>query len=367
MLLYELVEAEQSIRFTFGRFNPPHIGHKKLIDAVAKGSNGNYYIFPTHTHDGTKNPLRPKEKVGFMRSMFPQHAKRIVYNQQATNIIRVMKTLQAFKYNKVTMVVGDDRVAGFQQLLNQYNGKEYNFNSINVESAGVRDPDAEGVEGASATKVREAAAENDFKTFKSMIPGSTNLAKAIFQAIRQNLNTITEAQPNKPTVYIDMDGVLADFFTEYAKMAGIKSGDYRQIPRAAIDPTLNKMVGTDFFNRLPKIPTADQLLQIAVNFSGGDYNILSSPLRGDKANSSKWKKVWIARELSIKPKQVIITGRKESYATGNNGIPNILIDDRGANIERWRAAGGFGIKYQADEDSLDVVVKGLKQYAKATA
>ena len=143
MLLYELVEqSSKPIRFTFGRFNPPHIGHKKLIDAVSKGSNGNYYIFPTHTYDSVKNPLMPKEKIGFMRSMFPEHAQRIIYHERATNIIKVMKTLQAFKYNDVTMVVGDDRVAEFKQLLNQYNGKEYNFNSINVESAGVRDPDA---------------------------------------------------------------------------------------------------------------------------------------------------------------------------------------------------------------------------------
>ena len=368
MLLYELVEqSSKPIRFTFGRFNPPHIGHKKLIDAVSKGSNGNYYIFPTHTYDSVKNPLRPKEKIGFMRSMFPEHAKRIPYHERATNIIKVMKTLQAFKYNDVTMVVGDDRVAEFKQLLNQYNGKEYNFNSINVESAGVRDPDAEGVEGASASKVRQAAADNDFRTFKSMVPGSTNLAKAIFQAVRENLKTITEAQQSKPTVYIDMDGVLSDFFTEYAKLAGIKDGDYRKIPSAKIDPTLNKMVGTDFFNRLPKIGTANKLIQLVTKFTGGDYSILSSPLRGDKDNSARWKKVWIARELPTQPKEVLVTGRKESYATQSNGVPNILIDDRGKNIERWKSAGGFGIKYQADENSLDVVVNGLKQYAKATA
>jgi len=174
-------------------------------------------------------------------------------------------------------------------------------------------------------------------------------------------------QQSKPTVYVDMDGVLADFFSEYAKLAGIKSGDYRKIPSASVDPTLNKMVGTDFFNRLPKIRTADKLLQLVTKYTGGEYTILSSPLRGDKDNSSKWKRTWIARELHPQPKETIISGRKESLAVQPNGTPNILIDDRGVNVERWKSRGGFGIKYQADEDSLDVVVNGFKQYSKATA
>jgi 5'(3')-deoxyribonucleotidase len=357
MKLLELVEAEQSIRFTFGRFNPPHIGHKKLLDAVGKG-----YIFPSHTHDSKKNPLMPKEKVGFMRSMFPQYAGNIVYKENATNIIDIMKLLQKNGHKNVTMVVGSDRVDSFDKLLKTYNGKEYRFDTITVESAGVRDPDADGVEGASASKVRQAATNNDFETFKSMIPGGNNLAKAIFQATREGLklNELNEQQ-TKPIVFLDMDGVLADFFTEYAKKAGVKDGNYRKIPRDKINPTLNSMVGTDFFNTLPKIATADRLTEIVVNYTGGDYSILSSPLRGDKDNSARWKKVWLAREMKIQPRNVIITSNKSAYAK-SNGIANILIDDHGSNIQKWNAAGGHGIKYQADEDSLQTVTKGLKAY-----
>ena len=358
MLLLELVEAEQSVRFTFGRFNPPHIGHKKLLDAVGKG-----YIFPSHTYDNKKNPLMPKEKVGFMRSMFPQHAGNIVYKENATNIIDIMKLLQKNGHKNVTMVVGDDRVASFDKLLKSYNGKEYQFNSITVESAGVRDPDADGVEGASASKVRQAAATNDFATFKSMVPGGNNLAKAICQATREGLKVteLAEAEQTKPIVFLDMDGVIADFFSEYAKMAGVEDGNYRKIPRNKINPTLNAMKGTDFFNRLPKIATADQLTKLAVNYTGGDYSILSSPLRGDKDNSGRWKKVWLAREMNIQPSNVIITSNKAAYAK-SNGIANILIDDHGSNIQKWNAAGGHGIKYQADEDSLETVKLGLEAY-----
>lgn len=159
-------------------------------------------------------------------------------------------------------------------------------------------------------------------------------------------------------IYLDMDGVLADFFAEYAKLAGVKSGNYRDIPPAAQDPTLDKMIGTDFFVRLPKFPTADRLVQMVLSYVP-NYSICSSPLRGDHENSGRWKKVWIQKNLSPQPADIVITGQKERWAVNKDGSPNILIDDRGQNIERWRAKGGIGIKYQADENSLDVVAKGL--------
>ena len=159
-------------------------------------------------------------------------------------------------------------------------------------------------------------------------------------------------------IYLDMDGVLADFFAEYAKLAGVTSGRYRDIPPAAQDPTLNKMIGTDFFLRLPKFPTADSLIKLALKYTK-NYGICSSPLRGDHANSEKWKREWIKKNLQPQPNMIFITSTKEKYAVNSDGSPNILIDDRGINIERWRAKGGIGIKYQADEDSLDLVAKGL--------
>jgi len=159
-------------------------------------------------------------------------------------------------------------------------------------------------------------------------------------------------------IYLDMDGVLADFFAEYAKLAGVTSGNYRDIPPAKEDPTLNKMVGTDFFARLPKFSTADSLVQLALSYVPY-YNICSSPLRGDHANSEVHKRAWIKNHLSPQPKDIIITGQKERYAVNPDGSPNILIDDRGTNIVAWRSRGGIGIKYQADEDSLDKVAQGL--------
>jgi hypothetical protein len=160
-------------------------------------------------------------------------------------------------------------------------------------------------------------------------------------------------------IYLDMDGVLADFFAEYAKLAGVTSGNYRDIPPAKADPTLDKMIGTDFFMRLPKFPTADGLVKLVLRYVKS-YGICSSPLRGDFKNSEHWKREWIKKNLNPQPAEIIITGQKERHAVNPDGSPNILIDDRGTNIVAWRACGGIGIKYQADEDSLDVVAKVLR-------
>ena len=157
-------------------------------------------------------------------------------------------------------------------------------------------------------------------------------------------------------IYLDMDGVLANFFAEYAKMAGVN--DYRSIPPASADPTLDKMVGTDFFHKLPKFPTTDSLVKLTLTYVK-NYNICSSPLRNDYANSAKWKLAWIKENLSPQPAEIFITPNKEQHAVNADGSPNILIDDRGVNIVAWRSHGGIGIKYQADEDSLDLVAKGL--------
>jgi len=164
----------------------------------------------------------------------------------------------------------------------------------------------------------------------------------------------------KPEVYLDMDGVIADFFAEYAKLAGIGSGNYRDIPPAKVDPTLNKMVGTDFFFRLPKFPSADALVDMIVKTFGG-YHICSSPLRGDHEGSEKYKTMWIRKNLKTQPKSILITPNKAKYAVQSDGTPNILIDDRGSNISAWEAKGGVGIKYQADEDGLDVVLNGFRR------
>jgi|TARA_R110002074_G_scaffold360452_1_gene533178 5'(3')-deoxyribonucleotidase len=176
---------------------------------------------------------------------------------------------------------------------------------------------------------------------------------------------ISEEEKGKPIVYVDMDGVLADFFSEWAKMAGVKTGNYKDIPREDINKTLDKMIGTDFFAQLPKFSTADKLIQMVIGHFGS-YKILSSPLRNDHENSKKHKIDWIGRKLKIKPEETIISSNKGAYATQADGTPNILIDDLGKNVQNWMNNGGLGIKYQADEDPLSKVQQWLSQFRKGT-
>jgi len=196
------------------------------------------------------------------------------------------------------------------------------------------------------------------KKFSSLYGSYLNAKEKL--AYARKLTKLKEAPEGKPIVYVDLDGVLANFFEEWAKLAGVKSGNYKDIPSAKTDPTLDKMVGTDFFSRLPKFPTTDKLLQMITEMFGG-YTILSAPLRGDHKNSEAHKRKWIQRELAIQPENVIVVGRKDSYATQQDGTPNVLIDDRGKNVQAWSNRGGLGIKYQADEDPISKVQDALTQ------
>ena len=164
-----------SISITFGRFNPPTIGHEKLLDKVAKEaktSGGEYRIYPSRSEDPKKNPLDAGTKIKYMRQAYPDHANAIVDSPDMRTIFDVLSAIDNDGYSSVNIVVGGDRVSEFNSLAQKYNGDLYTFDEIKVVSAGGRDPDAEGVEGMSASKLRKAAAEDDFDTFsKGMSKG----------------------------------------------------------------------------------------------------------------------------------------------------------------------------------------------------
>ena len=164
-----------AISITFGRFNPPTIGHEKLLAKVAreaKVNGGEYRIYPSRSEDPKKNPLDAGSKIKYMRLAYPDHANSIVDNPDMRTIFDVLTALDADGYSSVNIVVGGDRVSEFNSLATKYNGDLYTFDEIKVTSAGGRDPDAEGVEGMSASKMRKAAVEGDFDTFDKGIPES---------------------------------------------------------------------------------------------------------------------------------------------------------------------------------------------------
>ena len=166
-------EADMTV--AFGRFNPPTTGHEKLLNKVKQvAGKGNYEIYPSRSNDPQKNPLDPDTKVGYMQQMFPQHAKHIMNDPNAKTIFDVLKGANKKGARSVNIVVGQDRQKEFENLANKYNKKLYDYDRINVVSAGDRDPDGEGVSAMSASKLRKAASDDDFDTFRTGVPRSMN-------------------------------------------------------------------------------------------------------------------------------------------------------------------------------------------------
>jgi len=159
---------DKHVAITFGRFNPPHAGHGKLLDAVKShaGDSGNYRIYPSRSQDHKKNPLHPEQKIDHMRKMFKHHADAIQNSEQHRNIFDILRDLHDEGHEHVTMVVGDDRVKEFENLTQKYNGKHYNFKSIQIKSAGARAEDSDDpIENLSASKMRKHAQSGDHDSF----------------------------------------------------------------------------------------------------------------------------------------------------------------------------------------------------------
>ena len=181
----------KTIAFTFGRFNPPTVGHEKLIKKVASVRADTFKVFISRSEDAKKNPLSPRNKLDHMKKMFPRYARNIEIN--TTNMILDIATkLHKQGFTEIFMVVGSDRVREFETILNKYNNVRsrhgyYNFENINVLSAGERDPDAEGVSGMSASKMRAAAEKGDLQSFKRGLPSGYGGAEKLFKDVRTGM------------------------------------------------------------------------------------------------------------------------------------------------------------------------------------
>jgi hypothetical protein len=216
-----LVEEERVAYFTFGRMNPPTIGHGKLLDKIAQLAGRNpYKVFLSQSNDLSKNPLSYSDKVKHVRKMFPKHARSVMINKNVRNAMEAAVELYNQGFRKIVMVVGADRIREFDTLLNKYNGKEarhglYNFSSIKVVSAGERDPDAEGIEGMSASKMRSFASENDFTSFAQGLPKnvSNKDARKLFNDVRKGMG-LKEERQFKNHIQLDSISKTREAFVE---------------------------------------------------------------------------------------------------------------------------------------------------------
>ena len=185
-------KTKGTLTLAFGRFNPPHAGHQQLMDiaaASAEEQESDYIIVPSRSNDKKKNPLDADTKISMMRQMFPQHSERIINDTGNRTIFDVLKKAHNDGYANVRIVAGDDRVKEFDKLSQNYNGTLYDFEGLEVISSGERDPDSDGVEGLSSSRMRLAAMEGDFKTFRSGLPEDVPRKQAmiLFDTVRQGM------------------------------------------------------------------------------------------------------------------------------------------------------------------------------------
>jgi len=171
----------------FGRFNPPTIGHEKLLRKVSQTQGDFKHVYLSKSQDSTKNPLTPTQKLSYMRSMFPTH--RSMFRIPSSNmILDIVTDIFNSGYSNINFIAGSDRVQEFKKILNTYNGVKsrhgyYKFKNIKVTSAGERDPDAEGATGMSASKMRKAVAQGDLKSFEKGLPRGFTNAKGLFRDV----------------------------------------------------------------------------------------------------------------------------------------------------------------------------------------
>lgn len=196
----------------FGRFNPPTIGHQKLLDRAAKEATKRGYelrIYPSRSQDAKKNPLTPQMKISYMRQMFPDYAESIIDDKGAKTIFNVLTGANEEGHKNMIIMVGQDRLGEFQGLSHKYNGDLYNYDQLEVVSAGERDPDSDDVTGMSASKLRLAAAEGDFKKFAKGVPDTLgNMEKMeLFNVLRRSMGINEDTEVWEVAPRLDGEGL----------------------------------------------------------------------------------------------------------------------------------------------------------------
>ena len=204
----------------FGRFNPPTIGHQKLLDKAAKEADKRGYelrVYPSRSQDKKKNPLTPDMKISYMRQMFPDYADNIIDDKKSKTIFNVLTGSYDEGHDNVIIMVGADRLGEFQGLAHKYNGELYDFKELEVVSAGDRDPDSDDVTGMSASKLRLAAAEGDFVKFAKGVPNTLgNMEKLeLFNVLRRSMNIQEETEVWEVAPKLDEEGLRDAYLVDH--------------------------------------------------------------------------------------------------------------------------------------------------------
>ena len=244
----------KTVVFTFGRMNPPTIGHEKLVNkvkAIAKKHGGEPRLYLSHSQDKKKNPLDYN-----LKSSLAQKAFGIMKKSKAKHAIQIATEISKNEdVDHLVMVVGSDRLAEFKKLLNNYNGKDYNFDKISVENAGQRDPDAEGVEGMSGTKLRNLAVDGDMKTFFDGLPSKLKAKdkKKIYDAVRKTMSEEIDFDIDLTDADIDMYEIDLDFLDNYEVPEELELFDLSDLGEESLLEILNPVQRKEIARRMKRL------------------------------------------------------------------------------------------------------------------
>ena len=205
-----------AVVITFGRFNPPSIGHQNLINAVqeqAEELDAEYRIYPSRTSDNKQNPLDFKVKYNILQHIFPEHAENIINDpENGDNIYDILSSLQDEGYHHVVIVCGDENVQRYEKIAQKYNGDVYDFYGVEVVGANMEDPDNDKSDGITSAMMRKAALENDYETFKQGLPENVSKkeCRAIYRQVRDSLNLKEELWKISPS--LDLKNLREEYF-----------------------------------------------------------------------------------------------------------------------------------------------------------
>jgi hypothetical protein len=311
-----LVEETKLVTFAFGRFNPPTVGHQKLFDQLKKLSRGGVYrIYASKSVDKKKNPLGFKDKVKFMRKMFPKHARNIMADPDVRNALDICVKLYDQGFTKVQMVVGSDRVREFDTLLNKYNGEKsrhgfYEFEGvINVLSAGERDPDAEGVTGMSASKLRQFALDGERQEFAKGI-SVASIANDLYNAVRKGMGL--RAESSQPHTQLEkVSDVRENYIQEKIFRIGtkIQLKENKQEGKVIIRGS-NYVIAE--FNGKKKRCWLDSIQELAGEWGTDELVVNYASNTPGQRNMSSYKKMKMKKEDKKKKK------KEEGYKDGDS-------------------------------------------------
>ena len=305
---------------TFGRFNPPTIGHELMINklvSTAKRYGGDAYVFASGSQDAKKNPFPYDEKIALMKKMFPVRGHNIFRyaSVKPPTVMHAASAVFADGYQELVLVVGSDRVGQFKKLLPQYNGVkgkahgEYEFSKIEVVSAGERDPDADDATGMSASKLRALAVDGDYDNFQNGLPDtlSSDQKRKVYQSLRRHMrlkviekvihkNVEVKEEPKKEKRSLTHLSAIVDYLKELPTMR------HEQVYIDKVESIIESLDHTeDYFFAKAQIREAKKYIDILDEGSGMvDFEIC------DYALFDQYLDLFEKKEYELKPLRSIV-------------------------------------------------------------